>query len=101
RTALAHGLSGWVQNGRGAVRLEVQGDSSHVKAFARALERDAPQAARVTSLDVQTLAERSESGFQILGSDTEQRPAPTLPPDLAICDACLLELSTASERRFR
>jgi hydrogenase maturation protein HypF len=95
RLALAHGLVGWVQNTRDAVRIEVQGAA--IDAFERALA-DAPGA--VQSIDRSSLVERPDTDFVILESDLADGAAAVLPPDLASCADCRREARDPADRRF-
>ena len=99
RIAVARGLTGFVKNGRGGVRIEVQGADDDVQRFEDAIARDAPVAARVSSLSREALAERAESAFEILTSDEEEIVAPVLPPDLATCAQCWSEVRDERNRR--
>ncbi|GMV11896.1 MAG: carbamoyltransferase [Polyangiaceae bacterium] len=98
RLAHALGLSGFVRNERGSVRIEVQGE--------RALEladalRALPPPIRVEKLEQVTLAERAESDFVIAQSDASAAVEPALPADLATCAECAAEIEDAKARRFR
>jgi hydrogenase maturation protein HypF len=99
--ATARGLAGWVRNRADGVRIEVQGPVPVVEDFVRALEREAPPAARLTRVDVEELPPRSEAAFQILESDSGAPPRPSVPADLATCPKCLEEVASPAERRFR
>jgi hydrogenase maturation protein HypF len=100
RTALAHDLSGYVQNGRSGVRIEVQGPEIAVESFVASLKRDLPLPGRVESLERQVLPEQAEVGFRIRASSESSRVSPTLPADLATCQDCIDELRSPTERRY-
>jgi hydrogenase maturation protein HypF len=100
RTAVAHDLTGYVQNGRGGVRIEVQGPELAVESFVASLKHDLPLPGRVESLERQVLPEQVEAGFQILTSSESSRVSPTLPADLATCRDCVDEIRSPAERRY-
>jgi hydrogenase maturation protein HypF len=99
--ATARGLTGWVRNRTDGVRIEVEGPAPRVEDFQRALEREAPPAARLTRIDVEGLRPRHEEDFRILDSDTGAPPRPSIPADLATCVECLEEVASPEGRRFR
>jgi hydrogenase maturation protein HypF len=119
RAARALGLSGWVRNGRDAVRIEVEGDARDVEAFCEAVAREPPPAARIVAIERRERpapADRDErdgdgdgrerdgdgerdGAFRILPSAEDAAAAPVLPPDLATCDACLRDVAAPDGRR--
>ena len=104
RIAQAGGLAGWVQNEADRVRIEACGEPSAVAAFLDALRRDAPPQARIDRIDVTDLAAAECDGqptFQIRTSEEGSSPQPTLPADLATCEACLAEIRDPAARRYR
>jgi hydrogenase maturation protein HypF len=99
----ARGLSGWVRNSRGAVELEVEGAEAAVGSFVKALETDAPDAARVDSIESTPIAAVAADGFRILPSELRSDGAggATLPAaDRAPCPACRAEAAQVGGRRF-
>ena len=102
RAALARGLTGWVQNCRDAVRLEVQGPDDAVASFAHALESELPPPAHIDALERELRPERDELAFRIVESAVGTSPsAALLPPDLATCPACMAETRDPRDRRHR
>ncbi|MGI5452063.1 carbamoyltransferase HypF [Streptomyces sp. CA-249302] len=105
RTASALGLDGWVANVNGHVEGEVAGPARAVDEFAARLRTDAPALARVRRVRLTDGAPRPEYGPGFLvrhsapaGPDTAPRE---IPPDAAICAACLAELRDPRDRRHR
>ncbi|MFJ9007792.1 carbamoyltransferase HypF [Streptomyces canus] len=104
RTAAELGLTGWVANVNGHVEGEVAGPPGVIEAFAARLRSDAPALARVRRVRLTKGTGPSYGeGFQVrhsapAGSDPAGRE---IPPDTAICDACLSELHDPADRRHR
>jgi len=99
--ARSRGLSGWVQNEADTVRIEVQGPISDLEEFSESLRGDLPRQARIDAMEV-TRSEPAGDGqpeFVIRPSAGEGKPRPTIPADLATCDACLAEILAPGERR--
>lgn len=100
RTAIRHGLTGWVRNTSGSVEIDVEGLPDHLNAFATTLWQEAPELARVdsiTSVDVDLIG---YTEFNILESCAGDRATSVIPVDVATCPDCLKELSGRSDRRF-
>ncbi|HYN57592.1 MAG TPA: carbamoyltransferase HypF [Motilibacterales bacterium] len=110
------GLSGFVGNDADGVFLEAQGPAGAVAELERRLVEQAPPLAVVDRVDVVPLeptmagpgsGPRSGAGleptvagptFHIAASGT--RPGVTsIPPDTAVCDACLAEMRDPADRR--
>ncbi|MFF9208837.1 MULTISPECIES: carbamoyltransferase HypF [unclassified Streptomyces] len=105
RTASGLGLSGWVANVGGRVEGEVRGPGPAIEEFAVRLRADAPALARVRRVSL-TPGERRPAGgdgFEVRRSAQPAARATTreVPPDAAICDACLSELRDPADRRHR
>ncbi|MFF4804306.1 carbamoyltransferase HypF [Streptomyces sp. NPDC001351] len=106
RTASALGLDGWVANVDGHVEGEVAGPLGIIDEFAARLRTDAPALARVRRVrlsDEGTPEQAYGRGFQVrhsapFGVDAAPRE---IPPDAAICEACLAELHDPRDRRHR
>ncbi|MFI7413383.1 carbamoyltransferase HypF [Streptomyces sp. NPDC049627] len=105
RTAAGLGLDGWVANVNGHVEGEVAGPARAVEEFAARLHTDAPALARVRRVRLTGGARQStyDTGFQVRRSaPRDSAAAPReIPPDAAICDACLGELRDPRDRRHR
>ncbi|MFR0354670.1 carbamoyltransferase HypF [Streptomyces sediminimaris] len=105
RTASALGLEGWVANVNGHVEGEVAGPPQAIDEFAVRLRADAPLLARVRRVRL-TGAEARPAygrGFRVRHSAPEKAGAAPreIPPDAAICGACLAELRDPRDRRHR
>ncbi|MFC8348390.1 carbamoyltransferase HypF [Streptomyces sp. NPDC057280] len=105
RTAADLGLDGWVANVNGHVEGEVAGPPQAVEEFAARLRTDTPALARVRRVRLTGGPGRPSyrEGFRVRHS--APRPTDTtpceIPPDAAICAACLAELRDPRDRRHR
>lgn len=97
RLASELGLSGFVQNGRGTVRIEAQG--ARVAELAARI-RELPSPIVVESVEEERLPLGAESGFHIATSDDAANVEAVLPADLALCSECRRETLDPRERRF-
>lgn len=106
RVATGLGLDGWVLNRDGHVEVVVAGGPGAVTALERELAHGAPPLAvvrRVGAVDLTGPAPGPGSGFAVRPS-TASRHGPAareIPPDAAVCDACVTELFDPADRRYR
>ncbi|GAS90686.1 carbamoyltransferase HypF [Mycolicibacterium brisbanense] len=103
RLATGMGLAGFVGNDSAAVFIEVQGTSAAVIEFGRRLSAEAPPLASVSNVSWTELALhlQSDNEFHIVASSTSGSAPTSIPPDIAVCDACVGELFDPSDRRYR
>ncbi|CAM5481528.1 carbamoyltransferase HypF [Streptomyces spiroverticillatus] len=107
RLASALGLDGWAANAGGHVEGVVAGQARAVRQFTARLRTQAPPLARVHRVRVTEGGDQlpsPESGFTVRNSrpgDPGTRRPREIPPDAALCDACLRELLDPGDRRHR
>ncbi|WP_369213305.1 carbamoyltransferase HypF [Streptomyces flavofungini] len=107
RLATGLGLDGWAANTAGHVRGEIAGPPDAVREFTVRLRTGAPALARVRQVRVTSVRGRMPppaSGFGIRHSDPVRAGTGggrEIPPDAALCAACLGELLDPADRRFR
>jgi len=94
-------LTGWVQNIRSGVLIEVEGDSPAIERFLQRLRTDAPTAAALDSISTRVIPVLDDVGFSINQSVKSGQLALVIPPDLATCADCQRELADPHDRRFR
>lgn len=117
---LAHrlGLSGWVRNDPGGVTVEIEGEPEVLVDFERLVTLEAPELAVVEAVRSSVLPGPGErhavdgerapadgawlkgSGFRIVPSRPGHEGQALVTPDVAVCSACLREMSDASDRRY-
>jgi hydrogenase maturation protein HypF len=95
--AMRHDLTGSVRNSRQGVELSLQGDARKIDAFRELLRCRFPHAIQNVRADVDA---DPTFGFQILESISEGEVQFSIPRDRVICDDCLQECQTPSDRRF-
>ncbi|HET7789510.1 MAG TPA: carbamoyltransferase HypF [Gemmatimonadales bacterium] len=100
RLALRNGLSGWVRNASGEVRIEVEGPEDALGRFSEALRLEAPPLARIAAVTVERRPALGGSGFAILPSTEEPDRRQPVSPDVALCAQCEAELFDPSNRRY-
>ncbi len=100
RLARERNLAGFVLNDGHGVVIEAEGAPPELDSLASALELEAPAAARVEEVEVESLDPTGEAGFRIAPSAGGARGA-LVPADIATCEDCLRELFDPADRRHR
>jgi hydrogenase maturation protein HypF len=88
-------LGGFVRNDCEGVLLEVEG--ARVGEFVYALRNEQPPLARIDSIEVDAIAARGQSAFEIRDS-VDGATQTRIPADAATCDACLDDLFDPASR---
>lgn len=102
RIASRLGVGGFVANTSAGVEIEIQGPPTALAEFVDTLQSEAPPLAVITGVSTAELPTVSTGGrFQIVTSHNDTAPATAIPPDIAVCDDCLAEMSDPADRRFR
>jgi hydrogenase maturation protein HypF len=101
RLATELGVSGLVGNDAEGVFVEVEGDRGAVATFEGRLVADKPVLARIDDVDAVTIDPVGERTFRIVESRPGVAVQTFVPPDIAVCDACLRELFDPFDRRYR
>ena len=100
---LAHelGLTGSIGNDDTGVWCEVQGRAPMLDRFHTELSSHGPPLARVEGIDAVAIAVRpDETDFRIAPSSTGSAAATaSIPPDVAPCSRCVLEIRSPGDRR--
>ncbi len=103
RLATAAGLGGWVQNRTGTVRLALEGPEELVQRFLDELPSRLPPRARVDSIrtvELMRIPPGAHGPFHIRYGGEDPTARPGIPPDMAMCDACRVEVLDPSNRRY-
>jgi hydrogenase maturation protein HypF len=101
RLAERNGLSGWVRNEAGEVRIVAEGSADGLRAFVAAIETEAPPLARIDRLDVRDSSPGGHDGFRIVASADQPDRRQPVSPDVALCTDCERELYDPADRRHR
>lgn len=98
-------LAGFVANTTDGVKIEAEGTPENLKAFMRALTRNPPPHARITSVISRETGLTGKTHFEIdLSENTPLGGSSSntlICPDMAICADCRRELFDPCDRRFR
>ncbi|MEO5355726.1 MAG: carbamoyltransferase HypF [Nitrospirae bacterium YQR-1] len=97
---LAHacGLKGFVTNTSAGVKIEVEGEET--ESFMQRLLKNPPPLSHIDYINTSTLPTEGSSDFEILSSISDETSFTMLSPDISICEDCLREMFTPSDRRY-
>src|ERR1700723_2393256 len=100
RLAQANTLSGWVFNDEDGVEIHLEGPNQSLDAFVESLKTEAPQAAQISTIHVQSAEPSALHNFEIRHSERTSTPTTRIAPDLPVCADCLAELFNPTDPRF-
>jgi len=99
------GLTGWVRNQSGTVRMVLDGPSGVVEEFVSSIAGKLPPRARLEETKiVSKLAiakHEAASSFEILTSSFQGTARVSIPADLAMCEQCRSDVFNRSSRFYR
>ncbi len=99
--ATKYNLRGWVCNTSEDVKIEVEGDGEAIEQFLLALREQAPPLAHIEDITITHHPPANYKSFEIHHSIAEEGKYQLISPDIATCQACLREILTAHDRRYR
>ena len=94
-------LTGWVRNTSGGVDIQVEGDQHELSSFIACLHDEKPPLASIDEIEVEQLSPNGHTSFEIILSETIEDAFQPISPDVSICQDCLTELFTTTDRRYR
>jgi len=102
--AVKHDLTGYVLNtGNSAVQIVVEGDKRKIIEFIESIKNEKPHLAVIDSITTKWVPGTGEfSSFTIRFSrDEKSGGGSIIPPDIAICDACMKDIYDPQSRHYR
>jgi [NiFe] hydrogenase maturation protein HypF len=101
RLAAQLGVTGAVRNNGGVVEITASAKQQAMENFLHRLKSQQPPGADVMRVLSEPVPEQAFDGFRIIPSSADSGETPLIPPDLPLCEDCLKELETPSDRRYR
>jgi len=99
--ASKHSLKGWVCNTSGDVKIDIEGKKVTLDHFLADLETLPPPRASIDSISTTSEPVVGYERFDIRESVSEEGKYQLISPDIATCPACLTELLSPDDRRYR
>ncbi len=101
RLAHERGIAGWVLNGEDGVAIHAEGPEKTLWRFTEELRLQAPPAAVISEIEVESVAATGLTTFEIRESERRDHPTVRISPDLPVCEECLRELFDPANRRYQ
>lgn len=89
REATNLNLTGRVENRADCVNIKIEGYHSKIDAFINALKNQAPELARIESINCESSFIENFKEFSIGINERPTKNSTLIPPDTAVCDKCL------------
>ena len=99
RLATGLNLKGYVRNLGNVVEIVLEGEN--IGQFIERLPKELPPIAKITDIHIEDIDSENYSDFTIIESSDSYSGISVIPPDIAICDACLSEIRNPKDRRFK
>ncbi len=96
-----YSLTGEVANTSSGVSIHIEGSPDNVAAFEKDLAEKNPPLAYIVEITSKTEALRNHAEFAIVKSKAQAKMSTLISPDVSVCDDCLGEMSTPTDRRFQ
>ena len=94
-------LSGTVQNNMDGVKIYLEGDAGHIKAFLFALNNNAPRLSIINEILVEEIVAQNIADFTIIPSERSGTSMLVIPIDSAVCEDCLNEMNDPNDFRYQ
>ncbi len=99
RLARKCNIAGWVMNTNENVQINVQGDSLNIDRFLISLMDEAPPAAIIEDISIETDSTDESRSFKILESHDISDDITGISPDIAVCNDCLQDMEKDGNRK--
>lgn len=100
RTAVKNNLKGYIANVGDHVEIAVEGDPENIEQFLKDLQEKKPSISEIDRIQTEILPDQNFKTFKVIKSQKKIDGESIIPPDIAVCDECLQELFSPSDRRY-
>ncbi len=100
RTAKKNNIRGYIKNAGNSVELLLEGKEAQVTEFLNTVKNNSPPLSRITNIDIKPCSDEKYNDFHILKSEKKGGKDSVMPPDVAICDACMSDVFDKKNRRY-
>ncbi|WP_458455322.1 carbamoyltransferase HypF [Methanobrevibacter sp.] len=99
RLATDLNLKGYVRNLGNVVEIIIEGENCEI--FTERLPKELPPIAKINSMEINDIETENYADFKIIESGDSFSGVSVIPPDIAICDKCLIEIRNPNDRRYK
>ena len=98
RIALANNLKGWVDNRNDGVHIKAEGEKIDIDKFVVDISEKSPVASNISSIETSNTDFQNFLEFKIVKSKNTNNQVTEVSPDIAVCNDCLQDMKTQSNR---
>ena len=98
RIATGQKLNGSVENRNDGVVIKLKCNSTELSEFLNLIRKTAPPASHIESINFEEIDNHDFSDFHIVKSSSVSQTITDVSPDIAVCDDCLADMKTQSNR---
>lgn len=99
RIAVRNHLKGYIANVGDHVEIAVEGRPEDIGQFLKDLQNQNPPVSEIDKIEKEICPDQNFETFQVVKSQKREGGESIVPPDIAVCDECLQELFSPSDRR--
>lgn len=103
RLAKDNHINGYVRNLGNIVEIIAEGEEKDISKFSEDIGIKKPPISKINSMELEWISvddNQTYEDFQILKSSADFSGSSVIPPDIAVCDNCLEEIFSISNRRY-
>lgn len=100
RIAMENRVRGYIANVGDHVEIAVEGNPAHIEQFLRDLQEKKPPISEIDRIEKEEHPDEHFETFSVVKSKKRTGGESIIPPDIAVCDNCLEELFSPSDKRY-
>jgi hydrogenase maturation protein HypF len=98
--AVKNHVTGYIANVGDHVEIAVEGDPHNVNQFLEDLHNKKPPISEIDKIEKEIRPDKNFETFEVIKSQKKAGGESIIPPDIAVCDQCLHELFSPSNKRY-
>lgn len=100
RIAAKNNVVGYVANTGDHVEIVVKGTPTDIEQFISDLKEKKPPISEIDRIEKEIVPDQNFTKFEVVKSEKKKGGESIIPPDIAVCDDCLSELFSPSNKRY-
>jgi|Deesub1362A_J573_1020465.scaffolds.fasta_scaffold00005_274 hydrogenase maturation protein HypF len=100
RIAKEKNLRGFVRNVGNSVEILVDGERKEMDGLIKIIKNEHPPLAEIFSINAKYSEDKKFDDFYILSSEGKGEGGSDIPPDVCVCDKCVMEIFEEKNRRY-
>jgi hydrogenase maturation protein HypF len=100
RIAVRNELTGYIANVGDHVEIAVEGAPEDIEQFLEDLQNENPSISEIDRIEKEEVPDQNFQTFKVVKSQKREGGESIIPPDIAVCNECLKELFSPSDKRY-